>query len=290
MNRPETRRIAILGAGPIGLEAALYARTLGFAVTVYERDQVGEHVRRWSHVRLFSPFGMNVTPLSRAALRSASLPGDGDSITGVEHLAAYLTPLAQSELLKDCIQPETLVIRVGRAGFLKGDSPGDAKRGQQPFHLLVRKGNVERTDEADVVLDCTGTYATHRWTGDGGIPAVGELAAEAQIAYWLEDALGGRKAHYAGKSILLIGCGYSAATSACLLSSLAEQHPDMWVVWLARGPRRQPLPRMPNDPLKERDRLAVRANSLATRGDGNLEFHPLSTIQSVEWRNNAFRV
>ncbi len=64
----------------------------------------------------------------------------------------------------------------------------------------------------------------------------------------------------------------------------------MWVVWLARGPRKQPLPRIAGDPLKERDRLAARANSLATRGDGNLEFHPLSTIGAIDWRNNAFHV
>ncbi len=37
-----------------------------------------------------------------------------------------------------------------------------------------------------------------------------------------------------------------------------------------------------NDPLRERDRLAVRANSLATRGDANVEFHGQSFICSIE--------
>src|SRR5262249_28296035 len=81
-----------------------------------------------------------------------------------------------------------------------------------------------------------------------------------------------------------------AATSASLLASLAEKHSDMWVTWLARGPRSQPLPRIPNDPLKERDRLALRANGLATRGDGNLEFHSQVFVQAVEWINGAFKV
>ena len=35
-------RIAILGAGPIGLEAALYARTLGHTVMVFEQGQVAD--------------------------------------------------------------------------------------------------------------------------------------------------------------------------------------------------------------------------------------------------------
>jgi thioredoxin reductase len=290
MSKTESRRIGVLGAGPIGLEAALYARHLGFAVTVYERGQIADSMRRWGHVRLFSPFGMNSTSLGRSALRNANLPGENDCITGIEHVNAYLAPLAQSELLKGCIQTETQVVQIGRAGYLKTDSPGESKRGDGPFRLLVRKGQAERIDEAAIVLDCTGTYSQHRWMGEGGIPAIGEVTHEPNLVYQLDDILGAKKAHYASKSILLIGSGYSAATSACLLASLAEQHPDMWVVWLARGPRKQPLPRIPNDPLKERDRLAVRANSLATRGDGNLEFHPLSTIQLVEWKNNAFRV
>jgi thioredoxin reductase len=288
--KSESRRIAVLGAGPIGLEAALYARQLGFPVTIYERGQIGDHVRRWGHVRLFSPFAMNSTALGRATLRLAKLPGDADYTTGAEHLASYLTPLAQSDLLKDSLRAETLVIRIGRSGFLKNEAPGDPRRGQNPFHLLVRKGQEERIDEADIVLDCTGTYGTHRWLGDGGIPALGELAAETQICYGLDDVLGGRKGHYAGKSILLVGCGYSAATTASLLATLAEQHPETWVVWLARGQRRQPLPRIPNDSLKERDRLAARVNSLATRGDGNVEFHSQSVVRSISLNNNIFRI
>src|ERR1700722_9204267 len=142
-DKSETRRIAVLGAGPIGIEAALYARHLGFPVTIYERGQIGEHVRRWGHVRLFTPFGTNSTTLGRVALRSAKLPGETDCTTGAEHLANYLTPLAQSELLKDCLRAETLVIRIGRSGFLKNESLGDPKRGQLPFHLLIRRGQEE---------------------------------------------------------------------------------------------------------------------------------------------------
>jgi thioredoxin reductase len=289
-------RVAVLGAGPIGLEAALYARTLGLPVAVYERGRAGEHLHRWGHVRLFSPFGMNATPLGRAAVLAGnprhSFPGDGDLLTGREHLAAYVEPLARSPLLADAVRAGVQVVQAGRRSCLKDDSPAD-RRAQQPFRLLLRASDGrEQVEEADLVLDCTGTYAQHRWLGDGGIPATGESAAEAQIAYGLDDVLGEQKARYAGKSVLVVGAGYSAATTVCNLAALAEQHPETWVVWLARGASTQPLKRIANDPLKERDRLAVRANTLATRGEGNLEFHPQSAVEAVEWRGaeKGFRV
>jgi hypothetical protein len=67
----------------------------------------------------------------------------------------------------------------------------------------------------------------------------------------------------------------------CQLAALAEEHPSTWVFWLTRGPRGAPLPRIANDPFKERDKLAARANSLATRCDANLEFHPQTVLDEV---------
>jgi thioredoxin reductase len=283
MAKPEPPRIAVLGAGPVGLEAALYARRLGYPVTVYERGRVAEAVQQWGHVRLFSPFGMNATPLGRAAIRAENpkheLPADGDCVTGRDYAAAYLEPLAMTAPLIDCLRLDTRVVQVGRAGLLKTDS---ADRGKRPFRLLLRdaKGQ-EKFAAADVVLDCTGTYGQPRWLGDGGIPAAGELAARPQIASGVEDVLGADRARYAGKSVLVVGAGYTAATHVVRLAELAGQHPEMWVVWLARGPRSQPLPRHPGDPLRERDRLAAKANSLATRGEGHVEFHAASVVDEV---------
>jgi thioredoxin reductase len=284
MPRTDLPRIAVLGAGPVGLEAALYAAALQLPFVVFERGRVGEHLHQWGHVRLFSPFGMNTTPLGRARVRAdrpgQDLPADGDLLTGREHVAAYLEPLAHS--LLDHLHTDTAVLHVGRRGFLKEDSPGDGRRGRQPFRLLVRAGNRERVEEADVVLDCTGTYGQHRYLGDGGIPAVGEVAAGPHIAYGLEDVLGARRAAYADKNVLVVGAGYSAATTVCNLARLGEAHPGTWVIWLARGPGTQPIKRFVNDPLRGRDQLAVRANTLATRGDSNVEFHPQCTIEAVE--------
>jgi thioredoxin reductase len=287
MPRNEPPRIAVLGAGPVGLEAALYAAALKLPFTVYERGRPGEHLQQWGHVRLFSPFGMNSTPLGRARVRADhpdhDLPTDGDVLTGREHLRAYLEPLASSPLLREQVQAQTTVLRVGRRGFLKGESPGDGRRAQQPFRLLLRDGKGrERVEEADVVLDCTGTYGRHRWLGTGGIPAVGEIAAQPHIAYGLEDVLGERRTTYADRNVLVVGGGYSAATTVCNLAALGQKHPGTWVIWLARSAGTQPIKRYVNDPLRERDGLAGRANMLATRGDANVEFHAQAAVESVE--------
>lgn len=284
MPKGTATRIAILGAGPVGLEAALQARALKLPVIIYERSRPAEYWRRWGHVRLFSPFGMNTTPLGRAAILADNpkhtFPADDACITGHEHVSQYLDPLAKCSQMRDYLRADTQVLYVSKRGRLKGDS----ERAQAPFRLLIRKGKERETvEEADVVLDCTGTYGQHRWLGDGGIPCPGELAGEPHIAYGLEDIAGERRGFYAGKTTLVIGGGYSAATSVSLLATLSEKHPESWVIWLARGSSTQPIKRLANDPLRERDRLAARANTLATRGEGNVEFHNRTVVESLDF-------
>jgi thioredoxin reductase len=290
-------RIAVLGAGPIGLEAAAHAAQLGHPVTVYDRGDVAEAVGQWGHVRMFTPFGTNCTPLGLDLIRKEhpqhALPGLNDLLTGNEYRDAYLVPLALTSKLGDAVKTRTFVVTVGRAGVLKTDAPDDPKRAAAPFRLLLRddKG-AERFEEADIVFDCTGTYGRHAWLGDGGIPAAGEVAAEKQISYGIDDVLGRRKAQYAGKSVIVVGGGFSAATTVCALAQLAEESPATWVIWLTRGPRSTPLPRNPSDPLRERDRLAAKANNLATRGDGNVEYHAQVLLDEVTCHgpDKGFRV
>ncbi len=284
MSKPGLPRIAILGGGPIGLEAALYAKETGCPVALFEQGQIAESVNRWGFAKMFTPFGLNATGLGKQILRDdrsvAKLPADTEYLTGREFRDAYLIPLATG-VLKDVIRIPAAVLGIGRSGWRKTDRP-DPKKSPPPFRLLVREANnVERFEIADVVLDCTGTYTRPNWVGDGGLPAAGEIAARPQVPYWLEDVRGAKKVTYSGKSTILIGSGYSAATTMCGLADLAQENQSTWAIWLTHGVRTQPLTRSTNDPFKERDRLAARANQLATRCDGNLEYHPQTQIDEL---------
>ncbi|MFO0938508.1 MAG: FAD-dependent oxidoreductase [Gemmataceae bacterium] len=284
--KPLLQKVAILGGGPVGLEAALTAKSAGYDVTVYESGAPGEFVGRWGHIRMFTPFGMNTTANGKQAIKldhpKTEFPADTDILTGKEYREKYLIPLAESSTLEGVVKSKQSAVTIGRVGWRKTDLI-DPKKPLPAFRLLIRDGatNQERFETADLVFDCTGTFARPNWIGDGGIPAAGELAARPQISFWPEEILGAKKAHYAGKSVVVIGGGYSAATAVCDLMTLAESQQATWVIWLTNGPKAQPLPRYPNDPYKERDKLAVRANALALRCDGNLEYHAQTFIEEL---------
>src|SRR5262249_22096128 len=144
-------RLAILGAGPIGLEAALYARFLGYDVVVYDRGDVAASVRRWGHVRMFTPFGMNRTTLGLAAIQAQDdaykPPADDALLTGSEWIERYLLPLSRTDLLSDHLRPYTSVVSVGKEELLKGDMPGHADRGDWSFRVLSQSQKGEERME-----------------------------------------------------------------------------------------------------------------------------------------------
>lgn len=285
-------RIAVLGAGPIGLEAALYARYLGYDVDIYERGRAAENLLGWGHVRLFTPWRMNVTPLGLAALsaqdESWQPAADEAILTGRELAEAYFIPLANSDLLIDGLQLGVEVLAVGREGLLKQDQVEDELRIDAPFRILLREASgLERLATADVVIDTTGTYGNHHWAGEGGIPALGEQAAAERIEYGLPDVLGADRDKYAGRRVLLVGAGYSAATNAIALAELAASAPGTQTTWITRRPlaRRSsggPIAIIAGDRLPERDRLARAANALAAGGGGPLVHWPATAIERVE--------
>ena len=52
-----SKRLLVLGGGPIGVELACRAVVDGWRVTVVEQGAPFAHVRTWGHVTLFSPWG-----------------------------------------------------------------------------------------------------------------------------------------------------------------------------------------------------------------------------------------
>ncbi len=251
-------RLAIIGAGPIGLEAALAAAARGDDVTVYERAATpGGHVREWGHVRLFTPWEMNVSPRMRAALGERA-PDGPELPTGAELAAELLDPVAAAPPLAGRVRTETTVLAVAREGLMKNEEISSPERAARPFRLLLRgPDGAERVEHADTVIDATGTYGNPNRLGDGGIDAVGEAAFEARITRRLEPV-----EPLAGRTILLTGSGHSAQTAAQDIAALARHAPGTKVLWAIRRPAPD-FGAVDGDPLPERAALNAAAAELA---------------------------
>jgi thioredoxin reductase len=280
-----SKRIAVIGAGPIGLEAALYGVRLGHDVHVFERGAVGQNMRAWGHVRLFSPTRLNRSSLAAATLEGAgiAIPGPATHLTGAEHAEALLEPLARSEPLRGRIREHTAVRHVGRERIGKSDLVG-GPRERFPFRLLLEGPAGEEIANADVVLDCSGTYGSRNWLGSGNLPALGERALRSRISYLLEDIAGRARSEYSGRRVLLVGSGMSAATALDALIRLERTR----VLWISRDDRDPPYVAIPDDPLPERARLARLGNDLAGGSNPDVQFRRGTTVEALAKDGGGF--
>ncbi len=288
------KRIAIIGAGPAGLEAALYASELGFDIDVFEKGLVGENISRWGHVRLFSPWSMNRSALAAAKLRQHIhdwQEPEADAIqTGNEFVGSYLKPLSSLPALQGRIHTGVKVESIGRTNILKGDLIGDAGRSDFQFRILTTNSEGrERVYFADCVLDASGVYDTPNHLGEGGIPALGERRSRPHIDYHLRDVCGAHRSRFAGKKTLLVGGGYSAATTVCDFARLIREETGASLLWTIRDNRRAPIPIIENDALSGRAALTAQANELAAGGAKHIEFRNNTTIDTVEYLDSEDR-
>jgi hypothetical protein len=198
-----------------------------------------------------------------------------------------LLPLANSDLLVDALHAHTKVVAVGRPRQLKGDNVGAEAREEDDFRLLLCDGaGKESVATADVVVDASGTFGRHNWVGRSGVPAPGERAASGQIEYGLPDVLGRDREQYAGKRVLVVGAGYSAATSVVALARLTADVPGTHVVWITRraplSDQAGPIVTIDNDRLMERDRLARAANAIAGGSSDAVEYRPGLMVEAID--------
>jgi threonine dehydrogenase-like Zn-dependent dehydrogenase len=157
-------RIAVLGAGPIGLEAALYARYLGYPVEILERAaHPVASVLALGDEPLAVPFVACASTLGVAALQAQDpnwkRPAAKDCLTALEWCQRYLMPLAESDLISEVLRLDTSVI--------------DIARGHDDTDFRVRCRNsqgAELNHMADIVIDSTGIDDIRDWfKGDSNV-------------------------------------------------------------------------------------------------------------------------
>jgi cation diffusion facilitator CzcD-associated flavoprotein CzcO len=226
--------VAVIGAGPVGLAAAAHLITRNVPVKLYESGEtVAANVRNWGHVRLFSPWNFNTDQAAKAILKRHGWqePRSDDLPTGNDLFDAYLRPLADTSEMQTVIETNVTVRAISRDGTSKITTRA---REKAPFSLVIQNGST-RVDHASAVIDASGTWQNPNPLGASGLQAIGEAAASGCIAYGIPDVLGADRATYAGKRILVIGGGHSAANALLDLAQLADADGRIQLIWATRG-------------------------------------------------------
>ncbi|HZE46687.1 MAG TPA: NAD(P)-binding domain-containing protein [Xanthobacteraceae bacterium] len=228
--------VAVIGGGPIGLAAAAHLITRGLPVRLYESGEtIAANVRDWGHVRLFSPWRLNIDAAAARLLRAHGWqePPAAAMPTGRELVDAYLAPLARIPAMAAVIQTRSRVQAISRQGL---DKVVTRERDTRPFALTIQNGSGgPGVVLARAVIDASGTWQTPNPLGASGVMAIGEAACADRIAYGIPDVLGADRATYAGQRVLVVGGGHSAANALLDLGRLAQEDPRLRLVWAARA-------------------------------------------------------
>jgi hypothetical protein len=289
----EHMKVAIIGGGPIGVEAALYGACAGFDVALFERGAIADNVRRWGFVQVFTEWGRNRSPLAVKLLqaRGESLPPDNEYSSGHE-LADYVCKVAALDALHGHVFPRTQVLAVTREACLRSDFIGSPRRAEYSFRILLRdESGGELIEHCDAVIDASGVYTSPNWLGSGGAPCPGELDYKDRIDYALPDVAGTERARFANRSTLVIGSGHSAASTLLAVADLMDEFPGTRLIWAVRRDvpaHGAPYTLVPEETSTTRARLHRRANELIHHP--NVMFLPRTIVEKIARDGTQFHV
>ncbi|MFL4472455.1 FAD-dependent oxidoreductase [Paeniglutamicibacter sp. MACA_103] len=244
----ENHPVIVIGAGPIGLAAAAHLLERGQRVRVLEAgSSAGSAIQKWGHIRLFSIWRWNIDAASRRLLQSPAEGYAGDWQApretrlpyGAELVEEYLRPLAAHPALAPIISYGHRVTSVTRIQPDGGGMDKARTHGREDSLFLVRTATACGPEDlvARAVIDASGTWGSPNPVGRSGIEAIGEAEARAAglVTSPLPDPLGAGREHFAGKSILVLGAGHSAANTLISLGRLRQRQPDTRILWGLRG-------------------------------------------------------
>jgi thioredoxin reductase len=251
--------VVIIGAGPVGLAAAVHLRSRGLVPQVLEAGgSVGAGLRKWAHVRMFSPWEHNVDKRAAELLAAHgwTMPSPAHPPSGREMLDQYLEPLAALPELAPHIRLDARVTAVTKE---RHDRMKNRQRDRAAFLVRYVESGSEREVLASAVIDASGTLESPNPAGAAGIPALGELALRDRLFYGMPDLLGTDLRRYAGKRILVVGSGHSAFNVLAAAARLCQEAPATEIHWAVRRPSlRRVLGGGEKDQLAERGRMGSR--------------------------------
>ena len=119
-----------------------------------------------------------------------------------------------------------------------------------------------------------------RWVRPG-LPAIGEDTAADRISSPLPDVTGRDRASFAGRRVLVVGAGHSAANTLISLADLAKEEPDTRILWAVRGASAEKVYGGGDaDGLPARGQLGARLRRLVEAG--TIELHTGFGIGSLK--------
>lgn len=307
--------IAIIGAGPIGIETALYARFLGYDVAIFERDEIGSSVKALGGLPMLTPFSLSCSPLGISAISTNDpghvLPDLHKTISYQTWLDGYLRPLAKTDLLSDCFRLRTRVISIGKESYFKQDQVSYDERFEELFWLLIEEESGEQSYfECDIVIDCCGLTSEQQGFGPGGLPVLGESSIKLEptdgstrFPYFCSTTTRRGKIEFsqfdfntlAGRNIGLVGDSYLAWFCASKLASLKDKVEATNIHWIKRQlPANNVSSAMElsvegsNDVMPERYRLQQEANRWLE--NSLITWHTNSQVYSIGMEEDAWKI
>lgn len=282
MDSAKSLPVAVIGAGPVGLAASAHLLERGLEPLIFEAGPTaGAAIEQWRHVRLFSAWRFNTDSAAVRLLEAAGWKAPRPTALpyGGELIDNYLAPLAALPAISSRLEVGARVIAVTRAGL---DKTHVRHRDATPFVVRVEHRDGETRDHAVAgVIDASGTWSIRNPLGTSGLPAIGEVAAADRISLPLPDVTGRERASFAGRRVLVVGAGHSAANTLISLADLAKDAPDTRILWAIRGASPDKVyGGGDSDGLPARGQLGARLRRLVE--SGTIELHAGFGIASLK--------
>lgn len=281
--------LAVVGAGPMGIEAALYARQLGLSVVVLEQTKAGATAAHaCKQIAMFSPWQSSFSPLGIDVLRAhGGFTPPSEPMTWSDYLSTYLEPVARFSDLEICY--ETRVIGIARSEISRTDLIGN-NRQTFPFRLLLSDSEgLETVLLANRVIDTSGVRDRPLWIGEGRLPAINERALRGRIlpgASNLAERVNGETS----RTWLVIGDDYEAAVAVHQIRNFIVAEPNARLVFIDEQGRQPYIKNLHGDVFPRRVDLVQTANDFILSGHPSVELHIQTVIERLDIDQGRIRV
>ena len=204
--------VAVIGAGPVGLAAAAHLVARGETPLVLEAGaSAAASVRKWGHVRIFSPWRYNVDPAAERPARGARA-GCGPPMTSIrpasELVEQYLAPLAALPAIRRTPAPAARAsLGVSRLGLDRTKTTGRERRPLRAPRRIGRRRDRRPGQRGDRRVRHLRVAESSRRAMACRPSAKSQLGD--RIFYGIPDVLGGRTATATPDG----ACSWSAAAT-----------------------------------------------------------------------------